>query len=102
MAQPIQIDGGFGMFYHLNEKGLQKTHNNIMKNSIHSGNHSETNMTPYPNLKQEKEYYIIEYEVKYSICNYSSNRQTDLQSGSYYCKLVGCKPDLESHVNKQN
>lgn len=102
MVQSINIDRDFGMFYHMNEKGLQKTDNNIVKKSIHSSNHGETNMNPYPDLKQEKEYYIIEYEIKYSICTYSSDRQTDLQSGSYYCKLVCCKPDVESHINKLN
>jgi hypothetical protein len=102
MAQPIQIDGGFGMLYHLNEKGLQKTDNNIVQNSIYSGNHSETNMDPYPNLKQKKEYYIIEYEVKYSIYTYGINRQTDLLSGSYYCKLVGCNFNTESVLKDLN
>ncbi len=96
MVQPMQIDGGFGMFYHLSGKDLQKTDNDMVKNSIHSSNDSETNITKYPDLTQEKEYYIIEYEVKYSICTYNSNRQTNLQSGSYYRKLVGCKFNTES------
>ncbi|MCB2207671.1 MAG: hypothetical protein KQH67_05195 [Bacteroidetes bacterium] len=96
MVQPMPIDGGFGMFYHLRGKAVQKTDNNMVKNSIHSTNDSETNIAQYPDLTQEKKYYTIEYEVKYSICTYNGNRRTDLQSGSYYCKLVGCKLNNES------
>lgn len=102
MVQPMPIDGGFGMFYHLRGKAIQKTDNNMVKNSIHSTNDSETNIAQYPDLTQEKEYYIIEYEVKYSICTYNSNRQTNLQSGSYYRKLVSCKQNDETFTKKLN
>ena len=78
------------------EKNFRKPTNNQVKKSIYSSNGSETNTTQYPDLTQEKEYYIIEYEVKYSICTYNSNRQTNLQSGSYYRKLVGYKFNTES------
>lgn len=96
MVQPMQIDGGFGMLHSLNVENQQNTAREYEDSSVHDKSNIELKHVQSPGLKSGNEYYIIEYEVKYSICTYNKNRQTDLQSGSYYHKLVGCKFKNES------
>lgn len=95
-VQPNHIDGGFSTFHGNHAKNQQKPADNNLKSTISSDADSELKLAKYPDLNTDNSYYIIEYEVRYSICSYNKNRQTDLQSGSYYCKLVGCKFNNES------
>jgi hypothetical protein len=95
-VQPVNFDGGFSMYKNQNGIELQKPTNDQVKNSTLLNRDINTNSSRYPDISNTNEYYVIEYEVKYSICSYNSNKQTDLQSGSYYCILVGCKFNTES------
>ena len=94
-VQPISLDGGLSMFSNRPINGLDKTTDYQTQNTLKTSTTKNSDILQFPDLLIENEFYIIEYELKYSLSSYCKNKLTNLKSGSYYCKLVGCKQNTE-------
>ena len=99
-ATPVNIDGGFKMFHNHNTNAIAKVKED------HSGEAFQTiandRMLQIPILIGATEYIILEYEINYAISSHNNSGETDVQTGSYHCMVVGCKKNTDSNVKVLN
>ena len=99
-ATPVNIDGGFKMFHNHNSDANVKVKEDKPDDAFQTI--ANDHILQIPILIAMNEYIILEYEVNYAISRYNNSGKTDLKSGSYNCKVVGCKKDTDSNMKILN
>ena len=99
-ATPVNIDGGFKMFHKHNSDASVGVKEDQAEDAYQ--NVGNDHILQIPILIGATEYIILEYGVNYAISRYNNSGKTDLKSGSYHCKVVGCKKNTDPYVKILN